>query len=111
MAAQLQAGGARAGAAGSAPASGGVLAAAAAAGGGKAVGAAGRAAAASAPGWKVLQEGFSGLGGAAGGGKKMRDFDRKVTGSDDEDARHVDNAKLLDGAGTDSEDGDGGEGW
>lgn len=60
--------------------------------------------AAGAAGWKVLQAGFTGLS----GGGKMKDWDRKGTGSDEEDARHMGAAGM---AGTDSEGDDGDDGW
>ncbi|GIL90858.1 hypothetical protein Vretimale_17171 [Volvox reticuliferus] len=77
---------------------GGVLSAAATAAKG------GNGEAAAAPGWKVLQAGFSGLS----GGGKMKDWDRKPSGSDEEDAKNMGVGGA--GGGTSSES-DGGEGW
>ncbi|GIL57774.1 hypothetical protein Vafri_12918 [Volvox africanus] len=77
---------------------GGVLSAAAAAA------KAGSGEAAAAPGWKVLQAGFSGL---LGGGK-MKDWDRKPTGSDEEDAQDMGVGGAAGGTSSESDDG---EGW
>ncbi|EFJ48326.1 hypothetical protein VOLCADRAFT_104806 [Volvox carteri f. nagariensis] len=62
----------------------GVLSGAAAAAAAK-DGSTGGGAAATAPGWKVLQAGFSGVS----GGGKMKDWDRKPGGSDEEDAKNM----------------------
>ncbi|GLI67837.1 hypothetical protein VaNZ11_012121 [Volvox africanus] len=85
-------------AAGGGSGGGGVLSAAAAA----AKGGSGEAAAA--PGWKVLQAGFSGLS----GGGKMKDWDRKPTGSDEEDAQGMGVGGAAGGTSSESDDG---EGW
>lgn len=85
-------------------AGGGVLSIAAASKGDGAADAS--AVASTAPGWKVLREGFSGL---SSGGVKMKDWDRKATGSDEENEQNM-GVGVAAGGGSSSEGDDDG-GW